>query len=230
MLKIFALLFFTFSLVKAQKSIIKFAKDSDAFIMNSSKLQEFKVKTISFTEVIDSNLFKGYPILNIKFLLHNTEYSDSGFVKHYEWSFADSQFPSLENNNTKYILNEYNYEFENLLLKTINVSDASQIFKVEYNYNNDSTLQIVSSITKKDNYNRIVYKYKSDFEDITIRNTGIKQIYFPDIQITDLKSINSNSILINKIPLSSFFENKFENKRFLVEISPSKWIFFEINE
>ena len=128
------------------------------------------------------------------------------------------------------MLNEYSYEYENIFLKTINVSDASQIYKIEYNYINDSILQIVNSITKKDNYNKTYYKYKSDFENITIQNTGIKQIYFPNIQITDLKSINSNSIMINKIPFSSFFESKFDKTRFLIEICPSKWIFFEINE
>ncbi|PIX33074.1 MAG: hypothetical protein COZ59_10620 [Bacteroidetes bacterium CG_4_8_14_3_um_filter_31_14] len=233
MFKIFILLF-SVSIVNAQKPIFKFANDSDAVLLNHSKLQEYKVNTIFYTEVIDSNLFKSYPIPKVKFLLHNIEYNNSGVAKHYEWSFFDSIFPNVIENEKKngiyYMLNEYSYEYENNFLKTINVSDASQIYKIEYNYINDSILQIVNSITKKDNYNKTYYKYKSDFENITIQNTGIKQIYFPNIQITDLKSINSNSIMFNKIPFSSFFESKFDKTRFLIEICHSKWIFFEINE
>ncbi len=234
MLKIAVLLIFSSVIVNAQNSIIKFAEDSDAILLNHSKIAEYQINKISFTEKIADNQFIGYPISNIKYLIHISEYNNLGLAKHYEWSFFDFQFPQVKENDkqygTFYISNEYNYQYENELLKQINISDASQIYKIDYNYKNDSIFQIIYQITNDTNNNLIKNKYNSKNKNILIKNTGIKQNYEPDEQIIDLKNISSNTILINNVPFSSFFVDKFDNKRFLIEICPSKWIFFELND
>lgn len=234
MLKIVLFIFLIPAIATTQNSIYKIAKDSDAIALNYTKIAEFKVTNISYTEILDSTKFIGYPINNVKYIINNCEFNKIGLATHYDWSFSDFQFPKIIDNNLQqdafYISNDYNFEYENEQLKQINISDASQVYKIVYNYNNDSIFQEINIITKNSKNNIVKNAFNLNFQNIKYSNSGIKQYYFPYIQLINLHNINSNSILINNIPFSSFFDGKFDNKRFLIEICPYKWLFFEIKE
>lgn len=234
MLKIALLFFFIPIISKTQNLFFKIAKDSDAIALSYNKVSELKISKLSFTEPKDSNQFIGYPANNAKYIIHNVYYDNKGVTTQYDWSFTDNKFPQINENEKQqgafYITNDYYFEYENEQLKNINVSDASQIFKISYNYSNDSIFEEINVVTKCSKNEIIKNSFNLNFKNIIYSNTGIKQIFFPNIQIINLHNVKNNTIFINNIPILSYFDKIFENNRFLIEICPYKWILFNITE
>jgi hypothetical protein len=232
MLKPFFLFLLFSNLLQAQNSVLILAKDSDLVLLNHSRIAEFKISNISFIENLDSLQFLNYPMpaKNIKYLKHYNEYNTEGFSKSYEWSFSNSIELKETNQSTGsfFIANEYKYEYNNSKIKNILISDASPISKISYDYIADSIFQEITIFSTSLSSQVVKKSFNKDYNKIIFRNTGNKQQFFPTTQIICLGKISSNNIYISSLPFLSFFDKKFDNNRFLVEIRPGMWILFEI--
>lgn len=232
-----ALLFLAFSnILQAQESILSLVKDSDAVCINHTKIAEFKIKTISFTEKFDSVLFLNYPIPSskIKFIIHKSIFNSEGFAGNYEWSFAISDNHKEESKEKSsgsfFIPNEYKYEYNNLLIQNITISDASPITNISYNYSADSIYQYLTIYSTSTSSQIVKKVFHKEFSKFIYCHTGNKQHYFPLNQIVCLGKISSASILVNDLPFMSFFDKIFDNNRFLIEIRAGLWILAEISD
>ncbi|MBI5540943.1 MAG: hypothetical protein HY951_12840 [Bacteroidia bacterium] len=230
-------LFLTFSnLLQAQESILSLAKDSDAVCINHSKIAEFKVTTICFAEKFDSLLFVNYPIPSrkIKFIFHKSNFNADGFSSNYEWSFAESDNLKKEeiekSSGSFFIPNEYKYIFDNRLIQSIAISDASPITNISYHYSNDSIYQNITIYSTSTSSQVVKKVFHKNFNKSIYCNTGNKQHFFPVTQIISLGKISSNNIYVNDLPFMSFFDKIFDNNRFLIEIRTGLWILAEISD
>ncbi len=232
MLKPFLLFLFFSNLLQAQDNILILAKDSDLVLLNHSRIAEFKINNIAFIENIDTQQFLNFPMpaSNLKYIKHKNEYNTEGFSKSYEWSFSNSNELKETDQSTGsfFIANEYKYEYNNNKIKNILISDASTISKIAYNYIADSIFQEITIFSTSSSSQVVNKSFNKNYNKIIYCNTGNKQRYSPTTQIICLGKIDSNNIYINNLPFLSFFDKKFDNNRFLIEIRPGMWILFEI--
>lgn len=209
----------------SQNNIQEFIQNKDAELINYSFIKNNNINSIICYEKIDSTLFKGYSVSNYKYIVHTATYNKNGYTEMYQWNFYNNN----QSRSEYYITNDYNYNYDSLFnLSEIKVSDASQIINVSYNYYNDSLIQIIKYIDKLSN---VITTQKKMLNNLILKllNSGVNQIYYPDIQIINVGTIKTEHLLINNIPFYSFFGNKFENNRLLIQICNYKYIFVEIN-
>ena len=237
MLKLLFPLIFLSSIIQAQNIVTKLASDSDAVFLNSSQIAKNKIVKVEFIERIDTNGFINYPLppSPVDFIHHKVLFESNGMPEHYEWSFADKNSITLNEPDAKsgrfFIINEYHFQYDEMNLSKINVSDASPINEVNYTYTSDSIFQNIMYFQPDRSIHKKIFSYKtSEKSEIISKNTGIKKIYYPKIQIINLGSVQSTQFYINDIPVSSYMNDKFEQKRFLMEIHPGLLVFFEISE
>jgi len=236
MFKLIFILILISALSKAQENITNLAKDSDAFILSHINIAVNKITKIIFTEHIDSLQFLGYPLpySNINFLQHQSIINKKGLATHYEWSFTESEYPQVKeiekSSGIFFIPNEYDYEYDDFNVNEITISDVSPIYKIVYTYTKDSIYQDIFIYNSNDSTKIVKHSYSFNFNNLFKKHTEIKQQFFPANQIINLGIISSNSILINNLPFTVFFAGKFETNRFIMEIRPGMWIFFEIND
>lgn len=238
MFKFFFFFFFISLITHAQNILYETVKDSDAVLLINKDIKVNKITKIDFIETLDTSCFKNYPLppTSVRFIKHSCNFNSNGFCEHYEWSFAEND--SIQKNEVDassghfFILNEYNFVYEANILKAIHVSDVSRIQNIVYRYDNDSIYLKYNyylpsgTLTEKNiSFNNSVLNNK-----IVNSHTGIKKYYFPKCQILNLGIVHSYNIFINGIPATSFLNEKFEQKRFLLEIHPGLLIFFEIGE
>lgn len=238
MLKFVLLFSFTFFIFQAQGQLYEVAKDSDAILLTSKEIAFLKINSIEFIEALDTACFKNYPLppASVRFIKHECNFNFNGLCENYSWNFYEDD--SIRKNEVDapsgrfFIPNEYTFIYEENKVKEIHISDASMLHNISYHYDSDSIYQKYSyylpdkTITEKN----ISYS-KSALQNHTIlSHTGNKKTYFPKYQTINLGSIHPYSIFINDIPVSSFFFDKYEQKRFFIEINPGLSIFFEIVE
>ena len=234
MLKLILFFLVISNFIQAQQSVLLFVKDSDVVFINHTNISELKINTISFIEHFDSLQFLNYPIpsSSIKFIKHKTEYNREGYSNNYEWSFDNSE-SLIEDNKEKssgsfFISNEYKFEYANQKIKDILVSDASPISKITYKYLNDSIYEEINSYSSSSATQVFYNTFSENYNKVSYSNTGKKQYYFPLNKILYLGKIISNNIFVNGFSFNSFFDKKFDNNRFIIEIHPGMWILFEI--
>jgi hypothetical protein len=237
MLKLLFPLIFLSTIIQAQTFVNKLANDSDAVFLNSTLVAKNKIVKIEFIERIDTNCFINYPLppSPVNFIHHKVFFETNGLSEHYEWSFADNNSITINEPDAKsgrfFIINEYYFHYNEMNVTKINVSDASPVSEVNYSYTSDSIFQNIMYYQPDRTIHKKLFSYKkSDKSEIIRKNTGIKKVYYPKIQIINLGPVQSSQFYINDIPVSSYMNDKFEQKRFLMEIHPGLFVFFEISE
>jgi len=237
MLKLFIPLVFFSSIIHAQTYFSNLAKDSDAVYLNSTQIALNKILKVEFLEHIDSTCFINYPLPPppVNFIHHKIVFESNGLAKLYEWSFSDTNSIIVNEPDVKtslyFITNEYKFQYNENNVTKINVSDASPVSEVNYSYNTDSIFQKIMFYQPDHSVNHKLFSFKkTEQPEIFRKNTGIKNVYYPKFQIINLGIVHSAQLYINDIPVSSYIEGKFEQKRFLMELHPGLFVFFEVNE
>jgi hypothetical protein len=223
---------------QAQNALLEASKDSDAILYTCNEIALNKISRIDFIELLDTTCFKNYPLppASVRYIKHSCTYNSNGLCEHYDWSFSENNSIQKVETDTVaghfFIPNEYDFIYEKQHLKEIRISDVSLIRNVAYVYTNDSIYLNFSYFLNNGNLTEKKIAYSKLFIDnkCIISHTGIKKYYYPKIQIINLGIINSSTIFINGIPVYSFMNGKFEQKRFFLEIHPGLFIFFEIVE
>jgi hypothetical protein len=233
----FFIIFISF-ISQAQDFLSKAAKDSDAVIISHKEIAINQILKIDFIELLDTTCFKNYPLppASVSFIRHSCIYNSAGYCEHYNWSFSESDSIQINEPDASsghfFIPNEYDFVYEGNNLKNIHVSDISHIKDVVYLYDNDSIYLNFSFFLNNGllSEKKIAYNKSILISKYIISHTGIKKYYYPKFQILNLKMVHDGIIFINGIPVSSFMNDKFEQKRFFFEVHPGLFIFFEIVE
>ena len=230
----FLLLFIPISL-SSQNYIQKLCQDSDLVILNSKSIKELDIRKIDFIERIDSTGFKSLPPLpsDVNFIIHSVNYNETGLPDHYEWSFNDSNIIQLneseKNYGRYYIINEYDIIYKDGLSYTINISDVTLDIKKDFSFTKDSLFIETTSYLRDKTLRKTNESFIKDKYNIIYKHTGTVNFYLPNIQINPLDIIKPEAFYINNVPINAFFSGKFEQNRFLIEIRPGLFIFFEIS-
>ncbi len=230
---LFIFLLFSLSLF-SQNCIQKIIYDSDAVFLSSEIIKKFSIRKVNFIENIDTTYFHNYPLpSSVKFLLHTSIYNPEGLPEHYEWSFSDKNNIIMNEKDSSYgrffIINEYDIKYSDNKISTINISDATLENYINYQYSDDSLIVEIGIFNTDKTIKKNRKSYGNNYCNIIYRNTGIKNLYFPDIRIIPLNKVKPEELYINGIPANSFLKEKFEQNRFIMEIRPGLYIFFELS-